>query len=158
MKNDLAKKITTKIEREKIQMKPKSWFYLATTLMLVGGLIAVGCASFLLSMVTLRISLEWSGACWRIKEIFNQQFWQNFPIIESFLAGSLMIIGFKIFKKFDFSYQVKQVWFIGSFLVIILMITTLISLLDPWQIKNNSCNRVNENSHQCQSQSACKKN
>lgn len=89
------------IKSEKLKIKPKWFFYLGSLLGLAGLISAVILSAFFISIISFSLRPHYGpGASFRL-----QLMWDSFPwwAVVSALIG--LIVGIKMLKKYDFSYQ-----------------------------------------------------
>ncbi len=124
---DLAQAIIKKIKKEKIKVKPKIWFTLYSTIMVLAVVTSLFILSFLLNSIIIKIQLNYSQACWHLQELFRLHFWQTFPWWQLITAIILFIISFAISLKFEFSYRIKLWhWLIIFFISVILLFALML--------------------------------
>lgn len=114
----------SRIDREKITMKPK-WYFIAGSLAMVIGIIgSVIISVFLVSLTS--FSLRTHGP---MGEIRYQQLLSNFPWWAPVIAIAGLGIGIWLLNKYDFSYKRNFVYTIFAFIVVIILSGWLIDYL-----------------------------
>ncbi len=125
MKNKInfTNQIMSKIKEQQIKMKPKWVFVLGSLIFAVGLFFLVLSVSFLVNLFLFKFHQYQTVVFCPNEKFMPRIFWQRFPFKEFLLSLILLLIGFFLIKKFDFSYKKN------TFFIIVSLLAFLISIL-----------------------------
>ena len=129
----LEKKVMSQVKTGKIVMKPK-WYFVAGSLFLIGGLIALSAGTmFLVNLTTFALRSRGPMTSWRLQTMI-----ENFPWWAPLLAILGIFLGVTFLKKYDFSYKKNFRLIVISFILSVLVAGFLVDkvgLNDHWARK-----------------------
>lgn len=121
---DLNKEIMNKIHQNKIKMKPRYYFVLASIMTFIGLLSAVIVTTLSMSMIMFLLKAKGPGAGFRFQMMLD-----NFPIWLIIVAGISFFAGIWTFKKYNFTYKFNFKFLAIIFVLLIVLSSWLINIL-----------------------------
>ena len=113
---DLSQEIMTKVKTGEINLKPKWYFVLGSSLLFTGLVILLVLAIFMFNLILFILRRQGPMRLWRVEMLLS-----NLPIWIPILALLAVWGGIKLLKKYDFSYK-------KNFLLIVLALLMAIML------------------------------
>lgn len=121
---DLKKEIMTKVKAGEINMKPKWYFVLGSSLLMFALVVLIVMAVFFFNLTVFILRRQGPMRLWRIEMLLSQ-----LPLWIPVLAVLALWVGVKLLKKYDFSYKKNFLLIIvGLVLAIILAAFAIDSL------------------------------
>jgi hypothetical protein len=121
---DLNKEIMNKIHQNKIKMKPKYYFVLASIMTFIWLLSAVIVTTLSVSMIMFLLKAKGPGAGFRFQMMLD-----NFPIWLIVIAIISLAAGIWVFKKYNFTYKFNFKFLAIIFVLLIVLSSWLINVL-----------------------------
>ncbi|PIP53502.1 hypothetical protein COX08_00645 [Candidatus Beckwithbacteria bacterium CG23_combo_of_CG06-09_8_20_14_all_34_8] len=143
---DLSNQIMDTIQKRKLKMKPKWYFYLGSILGFLGLFASVVVSAFFISLISFILRPHpGPGYPYRIQLI-----WSSFPWWAVILAILGLGVSIILLKKYDFSYQ-KNFWLIIVGLIAATILAGIImdqsGLTDLWTKKGPMKGMYHQNSY-----------
>lgn len=128
-KQDFSREIMTKIKEDKIKMKPRVYFMLASVLLVFSFVLVILLTVFFVNLVAFRLRVHGPFNYLVFGTLGIGPFFQSFPWI--FLGTTLLGIGLVVYlmKKFDFSYHHNFILLTISSVISIIVIGGVIDLI-----------------------------
>jgi hypothetical protein len=121
---NLSQTVMTRINREKITMKPKWYFLVGSIAMTIGLFGTIILSVFLVSLIS--FSLRSHGPMGQIR---FQQMLANFPWWAPIVAVAGLVLGIWLLHKYDFSYKKNFAYIAIIFITVIILSGWLIDYL-----------------------------
>lgn len=98
---DLSNKVMKTIKSEKLQMKPRWYFWLGSVFSLIGLIAVIIISAFFISIISFSLRPHYGpGATYRL-----EMMWSSFPWWTIILTLLGLGIGIWMLKKYDFAYR-----------------------------------------------------
>lgn len=127
---DFEKSIMEKIRRNQITMKPKWYFILGSTLMMIGLTTSTLAAIFLMNLTIFLLRRHGPNGQWRLEMMYD-----SFPLWIPLIAVLGIGLGVWLLKKYDFAYKKNFLLISIGFVMAIVMAGFIIDglgLNDMW--------------------------
>ena len=116
VKKDITENVMEKIHKEKIEMKPKSYFVLGSIAVFLGVIASVVSSVFLVSIISFLLKSHGPMGEYRLSLML-----ESFPLWLPILAVFGIVFGILMLKKYDFSYKLNFWFIILGFLIAIVV-------------------------------------